>query len=74
MDLVAINDPVSVLVGRHKRHESFDLAGVFYQEVFQVQQPHLFLLGRRLPARCRALVLLGAGDLDQPEARLEVRV
>lgn len=74
MDLVAIYDWVPVFMRRHKRNEPHHLAVVLHQEVLEVQQLHLFLLGRWLPALHGLLVVLGAAELDQAEARIEVSV
>ena len=72
MNLVAVDYWIAVLTCWHEGYESFDLVPMLYHEVFQIKQLHLFLFLTWVPAGGRLLVILGACELDQIKAGVEV--
>lgn len=73
MNLVAVDDGLTVLIRRHEGGEAAEPPGtVLDEDVPQVRRPHLGELLGGLPAERRRFVVLPARLLDQVEARLEI--
>ena len=72
MNLVAVDHRIIVLVCWHKRDEPLGLAITFDQEILEIQELHLFALRTSIPTTFGLFIIIDAGQLDEPEARLEL--
>jgi len=75
MDLVAVDYRLAVLVRRHHGRESTYLPNaVLDEDVPQVRQPHLLLLGRWMPPDRGAAIVIAARLFHQVKAGIQLLV
>jgi hypothetical protein len=73
MDFIAVDYRVSILVRRHERDESFDLAiRILDEEVFEIEEFHFFAFGAWLPTAFRLFVISRTGMFDEIETRIKI--